>query len=108
MSPIQASRLFQEMQTMAAGAAGANKPAQQTNKANGLPDFGSVMAEQLNKVNDQMQVASNMQQAFVKGENVDLVDVMVNVNKSKVMFTATSQIRNQLVSAYQDVFNMQV
>ena len=42
------------------------------------------------------------------GENVDLSQVMIAVQKSRVSFEALTQVRNKLLTAYQDVMNMSV
>jgi len=44
----------------------------------------------------------------VKGEAVDLHDVMVAVEKAKTSFELLMEIRNKTVSAYQELMRMQV
>ena len=41
-------------------------------------------------------------------ENVSLVDVMIAGQKSRVAFSALVEVRNKLLSAYQEIMNMQV
>jgi flagellar hook-basal body complex protein FliE len=41
-------------------------------------------------------------------ESVDLGDVMVAMQKASLSFEATVQVRNKVLSAYQEVMNMQV
>ena len=46
---------------------------------------------------------------FVSGEsNVDLHDVMISLQKANVSFQSMIQVRNKLVTAYQEIMNMQV
>jgi flagellar hook-basal body complex protein FliE len=40
--------------------------------------------------------------------NVQVSEVMVAMQKSNVSFQAMLQVRNKLVSAYQEIMNMQV
>ena len=40
--------------------------------------------------------------------DVNLVDVMIGLQKASLSFQAMTQVRNRLVSAYQDVMNMQL
>ena len=41
-------------------------------------------------------------------DSVSLSDVMIAGQKANISFQATIQVRNKLVSAYQDIMNMQV
>ncbi|MDH3760589.1 MAG: flagellar hook-basal body complex protein FliE [Gammaproteobacteria bacterium] len=72
------------------------------------PNFGELMQQAINQVNETQMQASSLTQAFELGENVDLSQVMIAVNKSRVSFEALTQVRNKLLSAYQDVMNMSV
>jgi flagellar hook-basal body complex protein FliE len=50
-----------------------------------------------------------MAEDFSGGEpNVNLQDVMVNLQKANLSFQQMVQVRNRLVSAYQDIMNMSV
>ncbi len=72
------------------------------------PNFGELMQQAINQVNETQMQASSLTQAFEMGENIDLSQVMLAVNKSRVSFEALTQVRNKLLSAYQDVMNMAV
>ena len=72
------------------------------------PSFGDLMQRAINEVNETQMQASSLTQAFELGENIDLAQVMIAVNKSRVSFEALTQVRNKLLSAYQDVMNMSV
>lgn len=72
------------------------------------PDFGELMQQAINQVNETQLQASSLTSAFELGEKVDLSQVMIAVNKSRVSFEALTQVRNKLLSAYQDVMNMSV
>ncbi|MES2934461.1 MAG: flagellar hook-basal body complex protein FliE, partial [Pseudomonadota bacterium] len=41
-------------------------------------------------------------------DSVNLSDVMISMQKASISFQATVQVRNKLVSAYQEMMNMQV
>ena len=46
---------------------------------------------------------------FAAGDgNTNLQDVMISLQKANISFQEMVQVRNKLVSAYQDVMNMQV
>jgi flagellar hook-basal body complex protein FliE len=73
------------------------------------PAFGEVLGESIRAVNELQQGATEMATAFEKGDpNVDLSQVMVELQKASVSFSAMVEVRNKLLSAYQDVMNMQV
>lgn len=72
-------------------------------------DFGQALKSAIDQVNAAQQQAQQMTQDFVAGqENVNLQDVMVNLQKASLSFQQMVQVRNKLVSAYQDVMNMPV
>ncbi len=72
-------------------------------------NFGDMMSSAINKVNDQQQEAKVMATAFERGDpNVDLTQVMISMQKSSISFQAMTQVRNRMVSAYEDIMNMPV
>lgn len=72
-------------------------------------EFQNALVQALDSVNGVQQNASNLAKAFEKGEQgVELVDVMVSLQKASVSFEAATQVRNRLVSAYQEIMNMPV
>ncbi len=53
--------------------------------------------------------AKNLAEAFEKGDaGVELSQVMIEMQKARVSFEAVKQVRNQLVTAYQEVMSMPV
>ena len=73
------------------------------------PDFAGLLQESVNKVNDIQQTATGLAAAFeAEDPNVDLAQVMIAVEKSGLAFQALTQVRNKLISAYQEIMNMPV
>ena len=114
INPTQ-NHLIQQMQaleSMARGQALESIPAGQAQQVeNGAAEtqsFASLMQQAVDQVNETQSQASSLRQAFELGENVDLAQVMIAVQKSRVSFEALTQVRNKLLSAYQDVMNMSV
>ncbi|MDH3221841.1 MAG: flagellar hook-basal body complex protein FliE [Gammaproteobacteria bacterium] len=70
--------------------------------------FGELMQQAIDQVNETQMQASSLTRAFELGENVDISQVMIAVQKSRLSFEALNQVRNKLLSAYQDVMNMSV
>ncbi|WP_332674702.1 flagellar hook-basal body complex protein FliE [Aromatoleum sp.] len=86
----------------------ANKPAQGAQATGGV-DFAEVLQGALRDVSAAQQEARGMAQEFSTGDpNVNLQDVMVNLQKASLSFQQMVQVRNKLVTAYQDIMNMPV
>lgn len=91
----------------AAGAVAQGKPAA-TQNAEGA-DFSLALKSAIDQVNAAQQSAQQMTQDFASGQsNVNLQDVMINLQKANLSFQQMVQVRNKLVTAYQDVMNMPV
>jgi len=72
-------------------------------------DFSQALKSSLDSVAASQNKADQMAQQFTMGnDNVNLSDVMISMQKANIEFQATVQVRNKLVSAYQDMMNMQV
>lgn len=109
MSAMDINQVLAQMRTMkisAKGISSANRP--ETSEAS-QTTFGQVMKETVDKVNESQATAANLSTAYVAGsEAVDLPEVMIAVQEASISFQAISQVRNRLLSAYQDVMNMPV
>ncbi|MEI7795275.1 MAG: flagellar hook-basal body complex protein FliE [Methylococcaceae bacterium] len=70
-------------------------------------DFGSLLKQAINDVNEKQAISGQMKAAFEGGDKtMNLAEVMVASQKSDVSFKAMLQVRNKLVEAYKDVMNM--
>ena len=100
---------MRDMQVQAQGQV--NKPAvlsKGVEKTEG-PGFGEMLSQAVNKVNDTQMQASSLATAYEQGApGVDLTQVMVSMQKASVSFQAMTQVRNRLVSAYEDIMNMPI
>ncbi|MEQ2526479.1 flagellar hook-basal body complex protein FliE [Robertmurraya yapensis] len=70
--------------------------------------FASVLKESIEKVNQAQLESDVMTEKLARGENVDLHQVMIASQKASVTLSATMEIRNKVVEAYQEVMRMQV
>lgn len=69
---------------------------------------GKFFNELISKVND-MQVGSDKAiQGLASGENKNLHEVMIAMEKASISFQFMSQVRNKAIEAYQEVMRMQV
>ena len=77
-----------------------------------LPDgqnFASALKSSMDNVNAAQQQATNLAKAFEMGDpNANVQDVMLSLQKANVSFQTMVQVRNKLVTAYQEIMNMQV
>jgi len=103
---INPDTLLAQMRAMAAQAQ--NKTTA-TNTEAGQAEFADLLKQSVNKVNDTQMDAKRVSDAFQAGDpSVQVSEVMVALQKSNVSFQAMLQVRNKLVSAYQEIMNMQV
>lgn len=71
-------------------------------------DFASVFKTLLADVNQSQQHAIRLAESFERGQTQDLAGVMIDQQKARLAFQTTLQVRNKMVSAYQDVMNMPI
>ena len=76
-----------------------------TNRA----DFSQLLSDSIGQVNELQKESQEMKTAFEMGDpGVDIPEVMIAVQKASLSFEAITEVRNKLLSAYQEVMNMQV
>lgn len=103
---ITPETLLVQMRAMAEQAQG--KSIRPSTENNG-PDFAQLLKNSINNVNSAQQESSKLAEAFAKGDpNVQMSEVMISLQKANVSFQAMLEVRNKLVSAYQDIMNMQI
>jgi flagellar hook-basal body complex protein FliE len=108
MSSIEINQLLQQMRNMASAAESNNSPLDAGADVT-KTDFAQLLKDSVNQVNETQHTSSNLATAFEMGDpNVNLSEVMVAIQKANVSFQAMTQVRNNLVSAYKEVMNMQV
>ncbi len=71
-------------------------------------EFGKVLGETLNRVNDLQVQADKAIENFVTGESKGLHEVMIAVEKSNISFQFLNQVRNKALDAYHEIMRMQV
>ena len=103
---INSDTLLMQMRAMATQAQG--KPSA-SNDVAAQTDFSQMLKQSIDKVNETQMESSKLAEAFQAGDpNVQASELMVALQKSNVSFQAMLQVRNKLLSAYQEVMNMQV
>jgi flagellar hook-basal body complex protein FliE len=69
--------------------------------------FSGVLSNALQQVNQLGGGAEQQIGSLLKGGNADMSTVMIAVEKADVAFQLMMQVRNKIVSAYQDIEKMQ-
>jgi flagellar hook-basal body complex protein FliE len=73
------------------------------------PAFGQLLKQGIDSVNQSQQSASALADAWERGASgVDLARVMIESQKASVSFRALTEVRNRLVTVYQDIMNMSI
>lgn len=103
MNDIGRTQLLAEMQRMAAEK-GVERPS-----AGGTPGsgFGEMLEKMVENTNAAQTKSASLSESFVAGdEKVELVEVMVAMQKARVHFETMVQVRNRLVRAYEEIMRM--
>ncbi len=87
----------------------AGMPAVKEELSTERPEFTSILKESIQSVNDRKQVAESMARSFELGDpNVELSQVSIEMQKARIAFEALTQVRNKVISAYQEIMNMPI
>lgn len=84
----------------------ADTTAAPTAPSNGSAQFAETLQSAVQGVNETQRRASDLAAAYERGEVTDIAQVMLARQESSVAFEATLQVRNKLLSAYQDIMRM--
>jgi flagellar hook-basal body complex protein FliE len=76
------------------------------NDAEGM-NFGDVLKSAVHSVDQVNDGAAAQVNTLLQGGNADVNSVMIAVEKADVSFQLMMQVRNKIVSAYQDIEKMQ-
>lgn len=84
-----------------------------TNTLNATPyeaqqSFANSLKEAIAKVNDQQITSDKFTQKLIKGEDVELHEVMIASQKASITLNATIEVRNKVIEAYQEIMRMSV
>ena len=98
---LDRSQLLQQIHTPAAGGAEPAVPP----AAGGFTD---ALKTALDGVSASQAKAADLSAGFEKGQVTDVASVMLARQEAGIAFEATLQVRNRLLSAYQDIMRMGV
>ena len=107
MDTLGIEQMLSALRTTATQATG--KAADASAPAAGGADFAQILQGSIDKVNQTQQQADQMAEKLAAGDtNQNLHEVMIALQTASVSFQEMVQVRNKLVTAYQDVMNMQI
>lgn len=96
---VERSELLQQLQQP--------KPATEA-PAGATGGFGAALQGAMQQVSDLQARSSALSEAYDKGEVTDIAKVMLARQESGIAFEAALQVRNRLLTAYQDIMRMGV
>ena len=95
---LERSRLLSELQQAA--------PASDAVASGAGGGFAETLQGALADVNAAQQRSATLSEAYERGQVQDVTQVMLARQEAGVAFEATLQVRNKLLSAYQDIMRM--
>ncbi len=106
MSSVESlDALLSQLRSLADQAQGLKVPAASSTDPTG---FAETLKGMVENVNHEQAQADRLQNSFASGDPaVSLSQVMVASQKADLSFQTMLQVRNKLVSAYQDIMNIQ-
>jgi len=106
MSQMEIDRVLAQIRSLSTQTRMSAPGAQQTPQSAGA-DFATMLKKGIEQVNQTEQTATVLADKFDRGvPGVELPQVMLEMQKASVSFRALTEVRNRLVSAYQDIMNM--
>ena len=110
MSDVAINQVLSQMRSMQALAQGQSVGAElRATDAASSSQFSNLMTQSIADVNASMQESKTVTAAFESGDpSVSLAEVMITAQKASLQFTGMTEVRNKLLTAYQEVMNMPV
>ena len=69
--------------------------------------FGQWLEQSLGEVNQLQQASNDAMQKLVAGETQDIHGTMIAMQKSSIAMELTVEVRNKIISAYEEIKRMQ-
>jgi flagellar hook-basal body complex protein FliE len=105
MSQMEINRVLAQIRALSAQTQASPRP--EAAQPAGDSGFAKLLREGVEAVNQNEQRSSELASAFERGKpGVELPQVMLEMQKASVSFRALTEVRNRLVTAYQDIMNM--
>lgn len=85
-----------------------NKAIDNEESKNIKEDFGAMLNEALQDVNEKLLESQNLSEDFIMGKDVELHHVVLANEQAGLALQMTLQVRNKVIEAYQEIMRMQV
>ena len=109
MSDVGMNQVIAQMRVMASAARSEGAASAAAQGVAGRMDFSALMQDSIDAVNASMMEAKVKASAFESGDpQVSLTEVMVATQRAGLEFRAMTEVRNKLLTAYQEVMSMPV
>ncbi len=99
-NPIQGPGAFRP-EIPGAGAAERARPTRDVAGA-----FGDALQSAISEVDKLQKSSDAAQESYAAGEDVELHDVLIRIEEAEIAFKTMMEVRNKLISAYQEVMRM--
>ena len=70
--------------------------------------FGAFLEGSISEVNKLQQEADQAIQELAAGNEIDIHNTMISLEKAEVSFKLMMQVRNKIITAYEEVMRMQI
>ena len=70
--------------------------------------FGDLLEKAMDKITELDRESQNMQVAFAQGENIELHEVVIAMEKYSIAVELLMAVRNKIIEAYQEISRMPV
>ncbi|MGB9619111.1 MAG: flagellar hook-basal body complex protein FliE [Armatimonadota bacterium] len=85
-----------------------SSPASAHGAERAVGDFGRAVKTALSEVNKLQCEADKLATALAAGEDVEIHQAMIAMQKASTALQFTVQVRNKIIEAYQEIMRMQV
>ena len=107
MSQMEIDRVLAQIRALSSQTRAGAAPAAPNGAPSGVSEFANILRQGIDQVNQTQQHAGALADAFERGTpGVELPQVMLELQKASVSFRALNEVRNRLISAYQEIMNI--
>lgn len=71
-------------------------------------DFAAWLDGQIQTLDEQIKTSETLVQELASGQTDNLHQIMISLEKAKLSFELTLQVRNKLLEGYQEIMRMQI
>lgn len=107
LTPLLAAKAYAATQAQTPGDAGGPDAADAAAKLGGAPNFGQMLDNVLSDTIQQSRQAESQIVSGVQGKT-DLVNVVTAISSAETSLQTVMAVRDQVISAYQQVMQMQM